>query len=104
MELSTALATLLDIHALHLAPVTDLDGAEEWQHHPRVMALKLRLEERLRGRLDEPATEVDDAAEAMRRLAHDEAVPPIYDWLAEDASLDELVEFVSFEGGPDADF
>jgi len=31
-------------------------------------------------------------------------VPPIYDWLAEDASLDELVEFIALEGGPDADF
>ena len=31
-------------------------------------------------------------------------LPPIYDWLAEDATLDELVEFISLEGGPDADF
>jgi hypothetical protein len=104
LEYHEAMATLLDIHALHLAPLTELDGAEEWQHHPRVIALKQRLEERLRSRLDEPATAVDDAAEMMRRLAHDESVPLIYDWLAEEASLDELVEFVSFEGGPDADF
>jgi hypothetical protein len=104
MEPHTAMATLLDIHALHLAPVTELDGAEQWQHHPRVMALKHRLEERLRSRLDDPPAHVDDAAEAMRRLAHDESVPPVYEWLAEEASLDELVEFVSFEGGPDADF
>jgi hypothetical protein len=40
----------------------------------------------------------------MRRLAHDEMVPPIYDWLAEEATYDELVEFISLEGGPDADF
>jgi hypothetical protein len=104
LEHHGAMAMLLDIHALHLAPVTELDGAEEWQHHPRVMALKQRLERRLRSRLDDAATDVDDAAEAMRRLAHEESVPPIYDWLAEEASLDELVEFVSFEGGPDADF
>ncbi|HLM18537.1 MAG TPA: iron-containing redox enzyme family protein [Acidimicrobiia bacterium] len=100
----SAMATLLDVHALHLAPVTELHGAENWQHDPRVSALKAKLEVRLRNRLDEPLNDVDDAADAMRRLAHEEAVPAIYDWVAEEASVDELVEFVSFEGGPDADF
>lgn len=101
-----AMATLLDVHALHLAPVEELGGAEEWQHEPRVAALKRRLETTLRARLDaDPAPALQgDPTEAMRRLAHDEMVPPIYDWLAEEASLDELVEFISLEGGPDADF
>jgi hypothetical protein len=101
-----AMATLLDVHALHLAPIDELGGAELWQHEPRVAALKRRLETTLRARLDAdraPAFEAD-ATEAMRRLAHDGMVPPIYDWLAEEASLDELVEFISLEGGPDADF
>jgi hypothetical protein len=100
-----ALAALLDIHALHLAPLDEIAGAEHLQHHPRVAALKGRLEARFRTRLDEPTSEVvEDAAEAMRRLAHEEMVPSIYDWLAETATRDELVEFVSYEGGPDADF
>jgi hypothetical protein len=100
------MATLLDVHALHLAPIDQLDGAEEWQHDPRIAVLKRRLEAQLRARLDAgdgPALG-GDAVEAMRHLAHDDMVPPVYDWLAEDATLDELVEFVSLEGGPDADF
>ena len=39
-----AMATLLDVHALHLAPIDELGGAEVWQHDPRVAALKRRLE------------------------------------------------------------
>src|SRR4051794_1650871 len=100
------MATLLDVHALHLAPIDELDGAECWQHEPRVAAIKRRLEAALRTQLDvDPVPELDgDPADVMRRLAHDEMVPPIYDWLADDATLDELVEFISLEGGPDADF
>jgi hypothetical protein len=101
----TAMAALLDVHALHLAPLDELDGAERWQHHPHVASLKGRLEARLRSRLDDDSAEPDgDAVEAMRRIAHDEMVPSIYEWLAESATRDELVEFVSHEGGPDADF
>ena len=100
-----AMAALLDVYALHLAPLEELDGAEHWQHHPRVAALKGRLEARLRARLDDGPPEADgDAVEAMRRIAHDEMVPPIYEWLAESATREELVDFISHEGGPDADF
>jgi len=99
-----ALATLLDVYALHLAPVWELAGAEHWQHHPRVAALKGRLEALLLRWLDAPVDLEDDPTEAMRRLAHDDLVPPVYDWLAEQATRDELVEFVAYEGGPDADF
>jgi hypothetical protein len=101
-----AMSILLDVHALHLAPIEELGGAEGWQHDPRVAAVKQRLETTLRAQLDaDPAPPLDDdPADAMRRLAHDEMVPPIYDWLAEDANLDQLVEFISLEGGPDADF
>jgi len=100
-----AMAALLDIHALHLAPLDALDGAEHWQHHPRVAALKARLEARLRVRLDDGTPEpVEDAVDTMRQLAHADMVPSVYEWLAESASREELVEFVSYEGGPDADF
>ncbi len=102
-----AMTTLLDVHALHVAPLTDLDGAEHWQHHPRVAALKTRLEERLRARLDEPDldnTDIDDSIDEFRRLARAELVPPVYDWLAEAATREQLDEFIAFEGGPDADF
>jgi hypothetical protein len=102
-----AMATLLDVHALHLAPLTALGGAEHWQHHPRVAALKTRLEARLRARLDEPVDAIDDCDEMVdefRRLAREELVPPVYDWIADDATRRELDEFISYEGGPDADF
>jgi hypothetical protein len=101
----TAMAALLDVYALHLAPLEDLDGAEHWQHHPRVAARKGRLEARLRARLDcDSAEPTGDAVEAMRKIAHDEMVPPVYEWLAESATREELVDFISLEGGPDADF
>ena len=106
-----ALAALLDVHALHLDPIEQLGDAVEWQHDPRMAALKRRLELRLRARLDDDelpdvgdVTDPDAAVDALRRLAHEHMMPPVYDWLAEDATLDELVEFVSLEGGPDADF
>jgi hypothetical protein len=101
-----ALAVLLDVYSLHLAPIDDLGGAEEWQHEPRIAAMKRRLEARLRARLDRDAGPSFDggAVEAMRRLTRAELVPPVYDWLAEEATLDELVAFISLEGGPDADF
>lgn len=98
------LTTLLDVYSLHLAPLPVLDGAERWQHDPRVAALKTRLEQRFRRGLDDPCEQIDDAAGEMQRLAHDDLVPPIYHWLAEEASAEELVEFVRYEGGPDADF
>lgn len=101
----TTLLTLLDVHALHLAPLDQLDGAETWQHDPRVAALKRSLETRFRSRIDGGSADGwTDAGEALPRLARQEPVPPIYDWLAEHATRDELVEFVSLEGGPDADF
>lgn len=100
-----ALCTLLDVYALHLAPITELDGAEVWQHHPAVAALKGALEARFRARLDDgPCPAGGDRAPTFRRLANQELVPPVYKWLAEGAERDEFVEFISIEGGPDADF
>ncbi|HEX5586484.1 MAG TPA: iron-containing redox enzyme family protein [Acidimicrobiia bacterium] len=100
-----ALCTLLDVYALHLAPITDLDGAATWQHHPDVAALKGTLEARFRARLgDVPCPVGDDPAESFRRLARDDVAGPVYEWLAADADRDELIEFISLEGGPDADF
>lgn len=103
-----AIVTLLDVYALHLSPVESLGGAEWWQHDPRVVGVKATLERRLRARLDDGIhalrDEGDDAVEGMRRLAHEQLVPPVYDWLAEAADRDELAEFIAIEGGPDADF
>jgi len=101
-----ALEALLEIHALHLAPLESLDGAERWQHHPEVSRLKLELEGAFRRRLDErcAAIPVDDPVAELRRISARELVPPLYDWLADQASLEDLVEFIALEGGPDAGF
>jgi hypothetical protein len=40
----------------------------------------------------------------MRRIAAIDLVPAVYDWLASEATYPELVEFLTLEGGPDADF
>jgi hypothetical protein len=98
--------SMLALHALHLEPIERLRGAEEWQHHPDVAVVKGRLEERFRARLEGecPTTSSRDVAEDFRRLAHVDLVPPVYEWLADAADRDDLVEFVALEGGPDADF
>jgi hypothetical protein len=106
-----ALSTLAGLYDLHLAPIDGLNGNERWQHHPALAALRTTLEdellERLRARDD--ATDwtdlpVDDAVAAMRRIGRREAIPAVYDWLAEAATYDELVEFLNLEGGPDGGF
>jgi hypothetical protein len=50
-----------------------------------------------------PAAE-GDVVDEFRRIAHDELVPPVYDWLARQATRADLVDFIAIEGGPDADF
>jgi len=113
LPLRDVVATLLDVYALHLEPLDTLDGAEVWQHHPRVAATKLRLEARFRGHLDDgvEGRGVEavpdgrhDAVAGMRRLARRDLVPALYDWLAEAANHHELVAYLAMEGGPDADF
>jgi Iron-containing redox enzyme len=101
-----ALEALLEIHALHLAPLESLDGAERWQHHPEISRLKLELEGAFRRRLQErcPAMPIDDAAAELRRISTRDLVPAIYDWLADEATREELFHFIALEGGPDAGF
>ena len=100
---------LLRIHDLHLAPLAKVSGTIRWQHHPAVADLKWRLEEafmtRVRGldsshHWDLPT----DAAHAVRAIAHIDRGPRLYEWLAGDSSLAELVHFIALEGGPDGGF
>lgn len=106
-----ALAALSTIHGLSMAPVDALGGAEAWQHHPAVADVRWRLEAELVGRLDALAeqwlpdpTEGEGAVATMRRLARLDAVPEVYRWLADEATLDEVVAFLALEGGPDGGF
>jgi hypothetical protein len=104
-----ALLALLTIHDLHTAPIDRLGEKVRWQHHPAVAALKCRLEERFVARLEADDADAgwdlpDDAVAAMRRIARRDLVPDVYEWVADEAPLDDLVEYLSLEGGPDGGF
>jgi len=108
-----ALAALGAIHDLSLAPIEQLDGTERFQHHPAVAGLRRTLEAGLVDQLEQMASALDEgedqptaegAVVGMRRLARLDAVPDIYRWLATTATEEELVEFLSLEGGPDGGF
>jgi hypothetical protein len=109
------------VHDLHLAPLDVVGRRARWQHHPAVAALKATLESRLLARFDELATEAgadeppphaDQAAAgsaeatvaAVRALAAGDLVPPLYDWVATEATADQLRWFLAAEGGPDGGF
>jgi len=103
------LLSLSVLHDLHTAPLAQLDGRERLQHHPAVADLKWRLEEELVAELvgrDEATAWglPDTASAAMRALGVRGLVPEIYEWLARHADQDEIVEFLSLEGGPDGGF
>lgn len=103
-----ALSALLSIHALHTAPLATLDGAEWLQHDPSVAALKRDLERQLLRRLavgEEALLHLPtDPVAALRAIAKRDLVPDVYEWVAEEASLAELMEFLAVEGGPDGGF
>ena len=115
VDLRDVLITLLEIYDLWMAPLQVVGARAQHQNDPAVVQLKRHLEEALRARLDsfldadadsDPSRlgEGLPAAAAMRRIAAVDLVPSVYEWLAEEASFDELVEFVTLEGGPDAGF
>lgn len=104
------LLTLLDLHALHLAPLERIGTMAEWQHDPRMARAKGQLEAVFRAHLDAGAVQVDDAADpvdvvaTLRSIARRDLVPAVYDWLALTADRAEVAAFLAVEGGPDADF
>lgn len=98
---------LLDVSDLHLAPIDALGDRARLQHHPDTAKQKHELDEWFVSYLDQlDAPEVDrgDATASMRALAHVDLVPPVYEWLAEEATLEQTVEYLSVEGGPDGGF
>jgi hypothetical protein len=99
------LLTILSICDLHAAPIRRLGGRERWQHHPAIAGLKTTLETAyLQGFAPVDAGRDIDPVAAMRRIAATDLVPPVYEWLAQDATGPEVVEFLAIEGGPDAGF
>ena len=103
------LLTLQVIHDLHVGDIDRVGDAVRWQHHPTVAALKTRLEHEVLAELEAMAdgATIDadsDAVAAVRAIARQDLVPEVYEWVAADASWDDLVSFLALEGGPDAGF
>jgi hypothetical protein len=104
-----AVLSLLLVNDLHIAPLEHLGGAERFQHHPAVAALKCRLDGAFLADLEARDAEVawdlpDDPAGAMRALGVLGLVPDVYRWLADAATPEEVVTFLAYEGGPDGGF
>ena len=104
-----AVLSLLAVNDLHTAPLERLAGAERFQHHPAVAALKCRLDQGVLADLDQRDRMVDwrlpeEPAAAMRALGALGLVPDVYRWLADAATPEEVVAFLAFEGGPDGGF
>ena len=102
------LRALLAIYDLWMAPLERLGPRARMQNHPAVNHVKWHLEglliERLSRREHETAVDPGDPVTAMRRIAAIDLVPDVYRWLADTATWPELVDFLTLEGGPDADF
>ena len=105
--------TLLAVYDLHTAPLETLGDTVRFQGHPAVADLKSRLEAEWLAELDAAwatagrladCDDPDKVVSAMRAVAAKDRLPAAYRWLAKDASWDELVEFLTLEGGPDGGF
>jgi len=105
-----ALLTLLCLHELWMAPLSLTRGRERHQSHPSVVDVKRRFEAYFLDRVARdtsaapPVTTSDESVAAMRRIAAADLVPAVYDWLSREATWEQLVTFLAFEGGPDAGF
>jgi hypothetical protein len=98
---------LLTIYDLCTAPLQRMGARARWAGHPAVAALKHTLEQDLLAELDAArrAPVLDsDPVNAIRSLAAKDRLPPVYRWIARQASLDELRHFLAVEGGPDGGF
>jgi hypothetical protein len=94
------------IHDLHLSPIDSLDDVVRYQHHPAISALKARLEADFVRRLDRGDRRAgwrlpEDPVAAMRAVSARDQVPVLYRWLAEEATIAEVRDFLRYEGGPD---
>ncbi|MGH9089085.1 MAG: iron-containing redox enzyme family protein [Acidimicrobiales bacterium] len=96
--------TLLVLYDLHTAPVAQLGRSAELQWHPVVNEIKTRLERQWMDELDAAPAPPGEAIAIMRTVAARDRVPPVYRWLADYATWEEVVHFLTLEGGPDAGF
>lgn len=106
---------LLAIGDLLTGPV---QPAARWAGHPAIARLRFALETSwleelaavpLPSRLADPhgagaRTVPGRVVAALRALAARDRLPPVYRWVAREASWHEVVAFLALEGGPDAGF
>ncbi|MCU0312391.1 MAG: iron-containing redox enzyme family protein [Acidimicrobiales bacterium] len=101
------LLVLREIHARALSPADPCDTTR--RIGPEELARKHEIERRLLADLDarcgSPVVDgPDDAVDQVRRIASADLLPPVYAWLAEQATWPDVVAFLVLEGGPDAGF
>ncbi|MDP9181816.1 MAG: iron-containing redox enzyme family protein [Actinomycetota bacterium] len=105
--------SLLEIYDLHLAPLDELGDLARFQNDPFVARRKVQLEAEWLLELEDlwaaapqegDATVVDDAVAWIRGVAVDERLPAAYHWLADEATWEQVVQFLALEGGPDGGF
>ncbi len=107
-----AAEALLLVGAVHFGQMGMTSPAVRLVRHPALAEISWRLEERFLAKLEHlDATHgpvlsrnLHSASAALRAVAHVDQIPAIYRWVAEQATLDQLVEFLSYEGGPDGGF
>lgn len=107
MDTAARILKMLEVHDLHLAPIDTLGDRVRLQHHPDTAATKFELDEWFVQHLDTlefPDVDRGEAVASMRALARVDLVPPVYEWLAEEATLEQVREYLSLEGGPDGGF
>ncbi|HEX4906591.1 MAG TPA: iron-containing redox enzyme family protein [Acidimicrobiales bacterium] len=107
MDTAARILQMLEVHDLHLAPIDSLGERAKMQHHPDTAAKKYELDDwfvSYLDALDAPEIERGDAVASMRALGRVDLVPPVYEWLAEEATLEQLREYLAVEGGPDGGF
>ncbi|MBV8979795.1 MAG: iron-containing redox enzyme family protein [Acidimicrobiia bacterium] len=101
------LCALLTIYDLWMEPIDRVADRVRFQNHPAIAEVKNRLEQPFIESLDElsawaPATPTDLCAD-LRRIARG-TDDSIYEWVATSADWDQLIDFLTIEGGPDALF
>ncbi len=103
-----ALLTLLSLQDLALAPLHQLGPRADFHGHPAAVEILHPLQrsyiDRLRRRSGLRRAELPDGVDGVRRAASIDRVPAAYRWLRDDADWDQLVRFLTLEGGPDAGF
>jgi hypothetical protein len=101
------LLSLLAIYDLHTTSLQQLGSRVRWAGHPAIAPVKYRLEQEWIAELDQasqPLIAAGDPVTAIRSLAAKDRLPPVYRWVAKQASLDEVRHFLAVEGGPDGGF